>query len=279
MGDATVQTNSALELGDGAWSTAFTQNPTTIHALVVYVDYGFEPAKSTGWCPAGFGDKLDTYENAMMFTQLMQDSGVTDITTICNQEATKENVLSAIQQTLAKCDENDMFIFFYSGHGAGMPDQDGDEVDGMDEAMCLPDADGNCSDQTWLRDDDFSQAVAQGTTGHKLIILDCCHSGTMLDFNKPIWQDQKALSMVGCKDAQESAGMAAGSRGGAFTKSLDAAVRQLQGDVSVGQVCNLTLAYAQQEFIPQGHNQNITFMCAAGFQADSMQWPLNPGAY
>merc|ERR1719272_1524522 len=60
-----------------------------IHALVVYVDYGFEPAKSAGWCPAGFGPKLDTVENADMVLELIKGAGITSVTTLSNQQATK----------------------------------------------------------------------------------------------------------------------------------------------------------------------------------------------
>merc|ERR1712032_1492377 len=167
------------------------------------------------------------------------------------------------------------FVFFYSGHGNPMPDQDGDEEDGSDEAMCLPREDGTCDPDSWLRDDDFSAAVAKITAGQKLMILDCCHSGSMLDFTKPIWEGQQAIAIVGCKDAEESAAMGGGTRGGAFTKSLNAAVRT-QGkeeDVSVGHIYNCILEYSPS-FIPQGHEQNITISCAPGTSPDTMHWPL-----
>merc|ERR1719428_1687218 len=118
------------------------------------------------------------------------------------------NVLRAIEELGDRCDADDTFVFYYSGHGAGMRDQDGDEADGMDEALCLPDAGGNCTTTTWLRDDDFALAVSRLRAGQKLMVLDCCHAGTMLDFNKQhLWEGQTAVSIVGCKDAQEASGM------------------------------------------------------------------------
>lgn len=252
-----------------------TADPEEVHALVVYCDYGFEPAKSAGWVAPGFGEKLDTEENAMMFKQLLDDAGITDVTMLSNLEATKENVEAAIYEVGSRCDENDIFVFFYSGHGNPMPDQDGDEVDGSDEAMCLPYSDGNCDPGSWYRDDDFSAAVAEITAGKKLIILDCCHSGSMLDFNKDIWDGQEAISIVGCKDAQESAAMGGGTRGGAFTKSLNAAVRSMgnEKDCSVGLIYNTVLSYAPS-FIPDGHDQDITISTSHGMEADQMHWPI-----
>jgi len=253
-------------------------NSKDVHALVVFCDYGFQPAKSQGWCPAGFGDKLDTYENAMMFKQLLVDSGVRDIVEINNTQATKEAVLQKISEVGARCDGDDTFIFFYSGHGNGMKDQDGDEDDGQDEAMCLPNARGECNESTWLRDDDFADAVCRIRSGHKLVVLDCCHSGTMLDFDKEMWQGQKAIAVVGCKDAQESAGMGGGVRGGAFSQALNAAVRSIGNQtVTVGAVHNELLKQSTK-FIPRGHKQDITINCAPGYAGPGkMKWPLKVG--
>lgn len=250
-------------------------NPEQVHALVVFCDYGFEPAKSMGWVAPGFGEKLDTSENAEMMNKILVDAGIQDITRLSNLEATQENVLAAIREVGARCDENDIFFFFYSGHGNPMPDQDGDEADGSDEAMCLPRADGSCDEGSWLRDDDFSAEIAEVTAGHKLMILDCCHSGTMLDFEKPIWEGQSAISIVGCKDKQESAAMGGGTRGGAFTKSVNAAVRSLGNseDVSVGHIFNTICEYSTN-FIPPGHQQDITINCAPGITPDMMHWPF-----
>jgi len=253
-----------------------TQNPEQIHALVVFCDYGFEPAKSMGWVAPGFGPKLDTEENAETMVKILQDAGVTSISRLSNLEATQENVINEIRRVGQLCDENDIFFFFYSGHGNPMPDQDGDEADGQDEAMCLPRSDGTCDEGSWLRDDDFSAEIADVTAGHKLMILDCCHSGTMLDFNKPIWEGQSAMSIVGCKDKQESAAMGGGTRGGAFTKSVNAAVRSLGMDtepVSVGLMFNTICAYSPT-FIPPGHAQDITINCAPGITPDMMAWPF-----
>eukprot|EP00747_Dinoflagellata_sp_TGD_P129731 gnl/TRDRNA2_/TRDRNA2_174730_c1_seq1.p1 gnl/TRDRNA2_/TRDRNA2_174730_c1~~gnl/TRDRNA2_/TRDRNA2_174730_c1_seq1.p1 ORF type:complete len:408 (-),score=69.78 gnl/TRDRNA2_/TRDRNA2_174730_c1_seq1:19-1242(-) len=245
-----------------------------VHALVVYVDYGFEPAKSQGWCPAGFGPKLDTQENAETIKALLKATGCQSITEISNLEATREKVLSAIDHTASKCKGDDIFFFFYSGHGTQIKDQDGDEEDGMDEAMCLPSADGSCNAQTWLRDDDFALKVASVRCGAKIFVLDCCHSGTLLDFSRSIWQNQVAVSLSGCRDAQEAAAMGGGSRGGAFTKCLNKATHTLTDDTySVGKLFNTAMKY-RGEFVPRKHVQNMTIQCPAGMDPTHVPWPL-----
>lgn len=37
----------------------------------------------------------------------------------------------------ASCEPGDFFVVYYSGHGTNVEDQDGDEEDGNDEALCL----------------------------------------------------------------------------------------------------------------------------------------------
>lgn len=278
-------------------------NPIECHALVVYVDYGFQPAKSQGWCPAGFGDRLDTKENADFILELLEGAEVASITKLANTDATKEAVVNAIHEVGLKCDDNDVFFFFYSGHGAQMPDTTGDEEDGMDEAMCVPSSTGECNMQTWLSDDEFSMAVHEVTAGNKLIIMDCCHSGTMMDFSHEIWSEheitdaqkeatleveecqqidlnragwggQKCISITGCKDEQESAGMGGGTRGGAFSKCLYHATKAIGNEqVTVGAIYNHLLQY-KDTFIPAGHRQEIQLQCAPGCQANDMIYPL-----
>merc|ERR1712110_1299932 len=103
------------------------------------------------------GGKLDTGDGAQMMKQLLQDCGVTNVKEVCNQQATSDNVLAAIKEVGNQCNENDVFILYYTGHGDGLPDDDGDEADHKDEAMCLPGPQGNCDQSTFLRDDDLSE--------------------------------------------------------------------------------------------------------------------------
>lgn len=269
-------------------------DPEELHAVVVYVDYGFEPAKSQGWCPPGFcvngATGLDTKENAEMFMAVLQECGCPEknMTLLSNLDATKENVLAAIERIGRNCDENDVFVFFYSGHGGQLPDDDGDEEDGFDEALCLPDVRGNCNANTFLRDDDFAEAAAAVTAGHKALIFDCCHSGTICDFDRDCWQNedgtpQNAVSFVGCKDAQESAGMARNQRGGAFTRAITTTIRNFgySGKLNTddGEETNAADFYNQcyeeaKKWIPPGHQQDITISCPTGLEPNEVEWPL-----
>ncbi len=71
----------------------------------------------------------------------------------------------------------DTLVFHYSGHGAQVPDQDGDEVeDHKGEALCPRDFDW---ESCCIRDDDLSEIFADLPEGVLLeVALDCCYSGT-----------------------------------------------------------------------------------------------------
>ena len=73
----------------------------------------------------------------------------------------------------------DACFVHYSGHGCSIRDNDGDEEDGMDEALCPLDY----AKAGVLRDDDVLKTLiapmARGVT--LTCVMDCCHSGTILD--------------------------------------------------------------------------------------------------
>lgn len=69
-------------------------------------------------------------------------AGVSEITKIFDDRTTdlyptKKNVLKKMAEIASSCTTGDMFVVYYSGHGSNVPDADGDEKDGQDEAFCL----------------------------------------------------------------------------------------------------------------------------------------------
>lgn len=73
----------------------------------------------------------------------------------------------------------DFVWLHYSGHGGRLPDESGDEEDGMDETIIPIDF----KRRGQIRDDDllkyFVKPMKRGVT--VTCIMDCCHSGTVLD--------------------------------------------------------------------------------------------------
>ena len=92
---------------------------------------------------------------------------------------TYQNIMQGFHWLAQGAQAGDSLLLMYAGHGTSMADDDGDEADGKDEAL-VP-----CDSKTayFMRDDDiYANVVAPIPDGVTFtIIMDCCHSGTILD--------------------------------------------------------------------------------------------------
>lgn len=92
-------------------------------------------------------------------------------------EVTHANVVGRLQALIEQARLGDHIVFTYSGHGTWVPDKDGDEADGRDEAMCLYDFQSG----GLLIDDEINRIFGARRRGVRVTILsDSCHSGTVL---------------------------------------------------------------------------------------------------
>ena len=98
-----------------------------------------------------------------------------NIAQLTDLEATKKAIQAGIQKLLKSTKRGDVLLLHYSGHGANVPDKNGDEPDHRDEILCPTDL--NWYDpltDDWLRDTFDSLAAGVSLT----VVMDCCHSGT-----------------------------------------------------------------------------------------------------
>jgi metacaspase-1 len=97
-------------------------------------------------------------------------------TSVVDGEATKSNMIDAISKIIGDTGNKDIAVITYSGHGTWVPDEDDDEVDGRDEALCPHDiAAGNV-----LTDDELYDIFSGRERGSRIIVIsDSCHSGTV----------------------------------------------------------------------------------------------------
>jgi metacaspase-1 len=94
------------------------------------------------------------------------------VKTLLTKEATRANVISEISKAAKALKAGDMFMLSYSGHGGQVPDLNGDEVDDLDETICLYDGQ--------LIDDELNAQFAKFTEGVRVLFFsDSCHSGTV----------------------------------------------------------------------------------------------------
>lgn len=94
---------------------------------------------------------------------------------------TRYNILMAMRWLLENTKSGDSLVFHFSGHGTQEISMDGNEIDGLDEAICPVDYE----EQGKILDDEINTAIVRPLPrGAKLhAIVDACHSGTVLDLS------------------------------------------------------------------------------------------------
>ena len=103
--------------------------------------------------------------------------------TLFTTAATRNAVLGRLSTLAGKLKSGDLLVVSYSGHGGQIPDQNGDEEDGMDETWCLYDGE--------LLDDELNQAWSKFQDGVRILAFsDSCHSGTVLKMIKSDYMAQ-----------------------------------------------------------------------------------------
>lgn len=89
---------------------------------------------------------------------------------LIDEQATRKNILAAMRQTFLRADENDVVLFYFSGHGL--------------EGAFLPiDYDGY---HHQLEHEVVKQVLNQSQAKHKLVLADACHSGSLLAQRAPL---------------------------------------------------------------------------------------------
>mmetsp|Transcript_11345 Transcript_11345/g.20871 ORF Transcript_11345/g.20871 Transcript_11345/m.20871 type:complete len:316 (+) Transcript_11345:207-1154(+) len=96
-----------------------------------------------------------------------------------HEEPTYRNIMRAFDWIVSESQPGDTVWIHYSGHGGRLEDQDGDEEDGYDETLCP--IDFQTAGQ--IRDDDLLKHLVKPMKKGVLMtcLMDCCHSGTVLD--------------------------------------------------------------------------------------------------
>lgn len=104
-----------------------------------------------------------------------------DIRTLLDEDAKLEDVRREFKQWLqaSKYGEGDRVLVYFSGHGAHVQDDNGDEEDGRDEILVLHDTrvEGGGL-RNFLRDDEFGALLDGIDARNVLVLIDACHSGT-----------------------------------------------------------------------------------------------------
>jgi len=96
---------------------------------------------------------------------------------LLDAEATKAGMVAGFRRVIGAAAGGDVVVITFSGHGSYEFDTDGDEADGLDEALCPYDV--QTSDAV-LTDDEIHALLKKRKDGVKLVLIsDSCHSGTV----------------------------------------------------------------------------------------------------
>jgi hypothetical protein len=96
---------------------------------------------------------------------------------LIDDKATKAAMVDAFKAIVQGAAPQDVVVITYSGHGTYVPDQNGDEADGFDEALCPYDIQTNNAP---FIDDEIHAIFETRKPGVRVVLIaDSCHSGTV----------------------------------------------------------------------------------------------------
>lgn len=139
---------------------------------------------------AGSGwEDLSSNSDLILMQETFRNQGflLSNILTISESNATKKGILAKIDELISLAQKGDKIVIHFSGHGQQLQDLNGDEKDGLDEALVPYDAPSKIQEhyqgEKHIVDDEINGWINQlkakiGSDGHLLLILDSCHSGT-----------------------------------------------------------------------------------------------------
>ncbi len=123
--------------------------------------------------PDGVGDLPECANDAIKLAQALRERGLLDETrqvVLTDEQATVANVSNALQRFAGEMGPDDIFVFFYSGHGGQTQgSSDAREIDGTDEYLVMHDGP--------LLDDALARLFDPVRARLAVVALDACFSG------------------------------------------------------------------------------------------------------
>lgn len=213
------------------------------YALVIGVPSGFPPNSGIELDMALMKDLWKEYGYSV---RVMTDPRPADLKKLLNLYS-------------EKLTPKDHFIFYYTGHGAQVPDGNKDESDGRDEVLCLKEkvkGELNTGDWSSLFVDDELYMLLSKINSKKFIFFDSCNSGTAfkgasdtiikskgffpnyvakgeLEMQPiPKGQDEVMASLMFFGAAKDGTSAQATRKGSMFTLSIVDALKHKKGDLN-----------------------------------------------
>lgn len=162
---------------------SFQTNAQIKRALIVAI--GNYPT-SSGWEEISSINDYPLIEKALVKQQFEEKN----IAILADSAATKTGIEAALNKLIVQSGRGDIVVIHFSSHGEQIEDDNGDEVDGLDE--CIVPYGAILSENRnefkkfapgYFRDDEFGSMITLlrnklGKEGDVLVSIDACHSGT-----------------------------------------------------------------------------------------------------
>jgi uncharacterized caspase-like protein len=182
----------------------------TLHLLAIGVNE-YQHISKLKWA-VGDGERVAT-----IFTG--RAKGLYDevaVTRVCDDQASRANILNALQDVVEAARMNDLVVLFYSGHGWRTED---DKF-----YFVCPDADAESIREKGISSDDikgFCKALG-AKSAKALLLIDACHSGAMKldDLALELGRDEYKVAMMASSRGHQVSWEHEGFGGGAFTQAL-----------------------------------------------------------
>lgn len=158
---------------------AFMVNAQNKQAIVIAIA---EYPSESGW------SSISSDKDVELLLPVYEAQGFQNPVVVRDKAANKEGILSAMRNFRDLCKPGDIVLVHYSGHGQQIADNNGDEPDGLDEALVAWGAPAEYyngyNGEKHLRDDEFNELLLDirgkiGSKGNMLVVVDACHSGTI----------------------------------------------------------------------------------------------------
>ena len=195
----------------------------------------------------------DAYQ-VYAFLKSIEGGALSDeqVRVLIDEDATHDNILAAMRDTYRKADENDVILFYFSGHG-------------LPGSFLPVDYDGQLNA---LRHEDVHDALLGSRSRHKLVIADACHSGslaarsggggaeTLSNYYSALTNAKASTALMMSSKGEEISMEDGGLRSGVFSHYL---IRGLKGeaDVNGDQLVSIQELFAYVHREVRGYTGNI----------------------
>lgn len=159
---------------------AFAQTPRKFALLIGVSDYSRGIDEDEEWW--NLNSKSDIEAIKQILIQKFNFKPTEIKTLLTKQETKRQSILNAFKALTATIQAGDIVYLHYSGHGSQVLDDNGDELDGLDETLVPSDYKTRQDGSRNIRDDEIGKFLTElkaKNPANVTFIFDSCFSGTI----------------------------------------------------------------------------------------------------